>query len=179
MLKSRAPLAQKNPNCSYQPTSMKSWILYVLALGFTTYWACNLMLWFPWSYSTSLGIVLMLTVAPLLWLVATYLALKSYHGKALFKGSGIIAMIFLLQAVLMDYIFFGIIRNAMDELFHPTTFYGYAFLLFWPLIIAIVFRKRLSDLNEEPTKTKTLMTAFGGLAFFGALTLIILLGIKI
>ncbi len=132
---------------------MKEWILYVSILGFSTYWACNLLLWFSWSYSTTLGITLMLTVGPLLWAYVTYLGLKNYPYEKVLKGSSIIALIFLLLSVVMDYIFFGIIRNAMEELYHPTTFYGYAFLLVWPLTLALIFKKKISKKKKDTTNT--------------------------
>ena len=62
---------------------MDKWILYTAALGFTAYWASNLLLWFPWSYSATLGIAMMLTVTPLLWAYVAYLTLKTYPSRPL------------------------------------------------------------------------------------------------
>ncbi|MBT8384588.1 MAG: hypothetical protein KJO83_02635 [Bacteroidia bacterium] len=158
---------------------MKKWIIYVIILGFATYWASNLMLWFPWSYSPTLGITLMLTVAPLLWGYVYYIALKTYPKEELLKGSLIIALVFLLLAVILDYIFFGLIRNAMEELYHPTTFYGYGFLLVWPLILALIFKKKISKQKKLTTNPDIIKAGISGLICFGALTLIIILGIEI
>ena len=154
---------------------MKKWISYVIILGFSTYWASNLILWFPWSYSSTLGITLMLTVAPLLWAYVTYLALKTYPKVELVKGSFIIALVFLLLAVIMDYIFFGHIRNAMEELYHPTTFYGYGFLIVWPLILALIFKKRIAKRKKLTTNSDLIKAGISGLICFGVLTLIIIL----
>lgn len=158
---------------------MKKWILYIITLGFAAYWASNLILWIPWSYSTTLGITLMLTVAPFLWAYVTYLALKTYPKVELLKGSSIIALVFLLLAVIMDYIFFGHIRNALEELYHPTTFYGYGFLIIWPLILALIFKKKISKGKKATTNPDIIKAGISGLICFGALTLIIILGIEI
>ena len=158
---------------------MKKWILYVIVLGFATYWASNLILWFPWSHSTILGITLMLTVAPLLWAYATFLGLKTYPKDGLLKGALTIAFVFLLLAAIMDYIFFGHIRNAMEELYHPTTFYGYGFLLFWPLVLALVLKKKISRWKKNTTNIDLIKAGISGLICFGVLTLFIMLGIEI
>lgn len=158
---------------------MKKWILYLLILGFATYWASNLILWFPWSYSSTLGITLMLTVAPLLWAYVTYLALKTYPKDELLKAALIIALVFLLLAVIMDYIFFVHIRNASEELYHPTTFYGYGFLIIWPLILALIFKKEISKRKRITTHSDIIKAGISGLICFGALTLIIILEIEI
>ena len=158
---------------------MNKWILYTLSLGFAAYWASNLLLWFPWSSSPTLGITLMLTLAPVLWAYMTFLSLKTYPKAQLIKGALIIALIFLLLAVIMDYIFFGLIRNAMEELYHPTTFYGYGFLIIWPLILALIFKKKIIRLNKTTSNLDIIKAGISGLLCFGALTLIIILGIEI
>lgn len=151
----------------------------MLILGFAIYWASNLLLWFPWSYSTTLGITLMLTIAPILWAYVIFLALKTYPKAELLKGSLIIALIFLLLAVIMDYIFFGLIRNAMEELYHPTTFYGYGFLAVWPFILALIFKKKVLSQKKIATNSDIIKAGISGLICFGVLTLIIVLGIEI
>jgi hypothetical protein len=156
---------------------MKKWILYTLTLGFATYWASNLLLWFPWSYSTTLGIVLMLTLAPILWAYTTFLALKTYPKTNLIKGALIISLTFLLLAVIMDYVFFGLIRNAMEQLYHPTTFYGYGFLIIWPFILAFVFKNRILRFKRVVANSDIIKAVISGITCFGILTLIIILGI--
>lgn len=158
---------------------MNKWIAYVITLGFAAYWASNLLLWFPWSYSANLGMTLMLTVAPVLWAYLIYLALKTYPKKGLSKGAFTIALVLLAMSAIMDYIFFGIIRNAKEELYHPTTFYGYGFLIFWPFILALIFKRRISEKKRIPTNRDILKAVIIGLICFGALTLVITLGIEI
>ncbi|WP_445385786.1 hypothetical protein ACT6NV_02995 [Robiginitalea sp. IMCC44478] len=158
---------------------MKNWILYVFCLGFAVYWASNLLLWFPWSYSPSLGIILMLSVLPFLWMYAIFLALKTFPDKHLFKGALSISLILLLSAVVMDYIFFGLIRNAMEELYHPTTLYGYAFLLVLPFIVGLIFKKRIMRIRIEASKSMAVKTAAIGFVCIAILTLIIVKDIEL
>ena len=158
---------------------MKKWVLYVVILGFTAYWASNLLLWYPWSYSTTLGITMMLTLAPILWAYMTFLALKTYPKTKLRNGALIIAFIFLVLSVIMDYLFFGLIRNAMEQLNHPTTFYGYGFLLFWPIVFALIFKYKILRYKREVLNSDINKVLVSGIVCFGILTLIIVLGIKI
>lgn len=150
-----------------------------MVLGISTYWASNLILWFPWSYNATLGITLMLTLGVALWAFSTFLALITYPKAQLIKGALIIALVFLLISVFMDYIFFGLIRNAMEELYHPTTFYGYGFLLVWPVILALIFKRKILEHKKTTTNSDIIKAALFGLFCFGALTLIIILGIEI
>ena len=86
---------------------------------------------------------------------------------------------FILLAVIMDYIFFGIIRNAMEQLYHPTTFYGYGFLICLPFIAVLGFRKRIERNKKEIHKSDFIKAGTIGLICFGLLTLIIIYGIEI
>ncbi|WP_297704250.1 hypothetical protein [uncultured Eudoraea sp.] len=158
---------------------MNKWLLYVFTIGFAVYWASNLILWFPWSYNTTLGITLMLTINPFLWAYATFLALKTFPKSNLIKGALIISLIFLLLALIMDYIFFGLIRNAMEQLYHPTTFYGYGFLISLPFILVLIFNNRISQLKKTTKNSDIVKAVISGLACLGILILIIVLEIEI
>lgn len=158
---------------------MKKWILYTAILGVAVYWTSNLLLWFPWSYSPTLGMTLMLTVAPILWAYVIMLALKSYPKIKILKGAMIIAGIFLLLAVTMDYIFFGLIRKAMEELYHPTTLYGYGFLAAFPFILAILFKRKILGRKRLATNSEIRKAGIIGLICFLTVTLLIILGIEI
>ncbi len=120
-----------------------SWIFFTCLTAFSTYWTVNLILWFPWSINTSLGMTLMLTIAPLIWALNIFYCLKRYHGQKILNGAILSSVIYISIAVIADYIFFGIIRNALKELYHPTTFYGYLFLLCLPFIVIYLFPKQL------------------------------------
>jgi len=158
---------------------MKHWLIYTFFLGFAAYWASNLLLWFPWSYSTTLGITLMLTLAPVIWAYSTFLALKTYPGKNLLKAALLVSLIFIFLAVVMDYIFFGVIRNAMEQLYHPTTFYGYGFLLLLPVVLALIFRNRMVRTGKQINNAAILKAVLSGVFCLVILAAIILLGIQI
>jgi len=121
----------------------------------------------------------MLTINPFLWAYATFLALKTFPKSNLIKGALIISLIFLLLALIMDYIFFGLIRNAMEQLYHPTTFYGYGFLISLPFILVLIFNNRISQLKKTTKNSDIVKAVISGLACFGILILIIVLEIEI
>ncbi len=158
---------------------MKKWVLYCLIVAFAVYWASNLILWFPWSINPKLGMTLMLTVGTALWTIATYNCLIRYPGKSRFVGASISGFVLLLSAVIMDYVFFGLIRNAIKELYHPTTFYGYAFVACLPFIMILTFRKIIEQNSRELEKKDLLKIGFAGLICFALITLIIIFKIEI
>lgn len=121
----------------------------------------------------------MLSVLPFLWMYAIFLALKTFPDKHLFKGALSISLILLLSAVVMDYIFFGLIRNAMEELYHPTTLYGYAFLLVLPFIVGLIFKKRIMRIRIEASKSMAVKAAAIGFVCIAILTLIIVKDIEL
>ena len=146
------------------------WLLLNLTVSFSFYWIGNLILWFPWSINPNLGITLMLTVAPLLWGVGIYYCLIRYPGDKLIKGAIINSLILLINAVIEDYIFFGLIRKATHDLYQPTTFYGYAFLMTIPFIEIIIF-KNLIIRQKRQIKANN-FSLFG---ILGAVCLVILI----
>ena len=129
--------------------------------------------------SESLGITLMLTVAPLLWVVAVYQCLIRFPDKQLFVGSMLVGIIFLFVAALLDYIFFGLIRNAMDDLYKMTTFYGYAFLLALPILEVLIIPKRIKMRYRVLKRQNFLNMLNIGLTALGVLLIIIELNIKL
>ena len=117
--------------------------------------------------------ILMLTVSPLAWAYVVYLALITYPQDQLNIGAGFIALFFLITAILFDYVFFGIIRGAMDELYHPTTHYGYGFLLVLPFLLALIFKKRIEARKREVRKIDRMRALLVG--FFCFLFLIVII----
>jgi hypothetical protein len=148
------------------------WILYNLTVVFALYWAGNLLLWFPWSINPNLGIGLMLTIMPLLWGFGIYHCLIWYNGERVLNGVIINSIIMLVVAVVSDYIFFGLIRGAMDDLYQPATFYGYGFLTIMPFLELLFFKKLI-------IKKRCLLTAKSFISFgaIGLLSLLILIAI--
>ncbi len=158
---------------------MKQWLIYCFLLVFAVYWVSNLFLWYPWSYSPTLGMILMLTISPIAWGYTVYLALITYPKGSLFQGAVHTAIIFLLTATLLDYIFFGIIRNALEELYHPTTLYGYGFLLVLPFLIAWILKNRILTRKREVTRKGQFKALSIGILCLLALFIIITLDLNI
>ena len=157
---------------------MSKWLLYNITLAFAVYWASNLLLWFPWSYSTWLGITLMLTVTPVFWASAIFLCLKTFPGKNIWSSAIYSSIVFVLLAVVLDYFFFAIIRGAKEELYHPTTFYGYGFVVVLPFIMTSVFKRRIIRLKKDTTSTAFIKAGAVGLFCLAVLVAIIILKIE-
>jgi len=149
------------------------WVLLNLTISFSFYWIGNLVLWFPWSINPNLGITLMLTLAPLLWGLGIYNCLIRYPGERLIKGAIINSFILLIHAVIEDYLFFGLIRKTMHDLYQPTTFYGYAFLMTIPFIEVLIFRKLLIKKKREIKIADFIL--FGTLGAICLLSLIVII----
>jgi hypothetical protein len=85
----------------------------------------------------------------------------------------------LVTAVVSDYIFFGLIRGAIDDLYQPTTFYGYGFLIIIPFL-ELLFFKRIIINNKSPlTANNFILSGAIGLFSLVILTAIIKFDIKI
>ncbi len=156
-----------------------TWILYTVMLGFAVYWASNLILWFPWSYSVGLGMTLMLTASPFLWGYAVFLSLRTFPDKFLMKGALWVSVIFLFMAVVMDYVFFGLIRNAMEQLYHPTTFYGYGFVAVIPFVMVFLGGNKMERMKKPVGRGGFIKAGVCGMICFGVMIMIILLDITI
>jgi len=149
------------------------WLLYNLTVAFSIYWAGNLILWFPWSINANLGIGLMLTMMPLLWGIGIYNCLIRYKGQKILTGVILNSIITLMIAVVADYLFFGLIRGAMDDLYQPTTFYGYGFLVAMPFLELLFFRKLIVK-KKRQIKTNDFIL-IGMLGAICLLTLIVII----
>ena len=149
------------------------WLLYNLTVAFSIYWAGNLILWFPWSISANLGIGLMLTMMPLLWGIGIYNCLIRYKGQKILTGVILNSIITLMIAVVADYLFFGLIRGAMNDLYQPTTFYGYGFLVAIPFLELLFFRKLIIK-KKRQIKTNDFIQ-IGILGAICLLTLIVII----
>jgi hypothetical protein len=146
------------------------WILYNLTVAFSLYWTGNLLLWFPWSINANLGIGLMLTIMPLLWGIGIYNCLIRYQGAKVLAGVVINSIIMLVSAVVSDYIFFGLIRGAMVDLYQPATFYGYGFLIIMPFLELLFFKKYI--IKKGCPLTAKSFISFGAIGLFSFLILL-------
>jgi hypothetical protein len=154
-----------------------SWLLFNLTVAFALYWAGNLLLWFPWSINANLGIGLMLTVMPLIWGTGIYYCLNRYKGEKLLTGGFINSILLLISAVVYDYIFFGLIRGAFDDLYRPSTFYGYGFLLILPFLVLLFFKKSITRKGRQLTNKDFI--SFGALGLISLLLLIAIIEFNI
>lgn len=146
------------------------WLLYNLTVAFSIYWAGNLILWFPWSLNANLGIGLMLTMMPLLWGFGIYHCLIRYNGIKILTGVIINSIILLMIAIVADYLFFGLIRGAMNDLYQPTTFYGYGFLAVMPFLELLFFKK--SIIRKRCSVTANDFISVGAIGIISLLILI-------
>lgn len=115
-------------------------VLWVVCL----YWLSNAVLWVPWSHNPQLGIVLMLTVNPVFWAIGIYTCLAYESGIGnLMKKALIVALIAVGISLLSDYLFFAVHMGSKD-VWHVTTFYGYAWLVVLAIGEAFLLKKRLA-----------------------------------
>ncbi len=153
---------------------MKKWLLFVFLVSFAVYWASNLLLWYPWVISEVLGMTLMLTVSPVIWAYCTYTCLRTYPKEKLYQSAAAVSLIFLVVSVVFDYVFFGHIRDAMEELYHPTTFYAYAFVVSVPFLAILLFGKRIARNKKPLVKKDSLYALLIGSSCFVGIVLILL-----
>jgi len=133
--------------------SILKYITYNLVVCFAVYWMSNLILWYPWSLNETLGKVLMLTVNPIIWGYGSYICIKRYHKANMLHAAVINSFLFIGEAIISDLIFFGIIRNAMDEIMKATTIYGWCFVIVLPFLIYAILKKRIEKKRKQLTNS--------------------------
>ena len=158
-------------------TKYSSWIIYNIVVCFAVYWLSNLLLWYPWSINETLGQILMLTINPLLWGFASYSCMIRYPKTDMLHAVLWNSVIFTIEAIISDLIFFVVIRTAKDKLMHITTLYAWGFVLFLPIIIYFLFRKSILRNKRLLIMNDFWKPLFIGLASFLIITLIILFNV--
>lgn len=127
------------------------------------YWLSNVVLWLPWSYNPQLGILMMLTVNPIFWGIGIYFCLVcGSNVESLVKKTLIISAIAVGVSLISDYLFFAVYMKSKD-VWHITTFYGYAWLVVLAFGEAFLLRKRLKR-RQFVASGKTLLLLVGGLS---------------
>ena len=116
---------------------------------------------------------MMFSVGTVMWTLATYNCLVRFPEDNLIKAASMTGLILLVVAVVLGYVFFGLIRGAMVELYHPTTLYGYAFVAVLPFLVIFVFRKRV-EYNTKKLQLRNLAQAATVGAISAALLLLII-----
>ena len=154
------------------------WILYNIVVCFAVYWLSNLVLWYPWSVNETLGQILMLTMNPLLWGFASYSCIIRYPKPGIINGVLLNTLIFVVEAIASDLIFFVVIRNSRDKLMHVTTLYAWGFVMFFPFIIFFVFRKLIIRNKKQLAISDFWKPLSIGLISFVVITMILLFNIK-
>jgi len=147
-------------------------VLFIALLGLAPYWFMNATVWIPWIFSRTLGLILMVTMVPILWGVATLFCLKHFAFDDWKRETWRVASIFLLASVVSDIFFFLIWRGLpTSELYHWTSLTSYGMVFVIPFVVwGIVKRStRLQELKMT-TPHDELFTA-GFVALFFILTL--------
>ena len=154
------------------------WIFYNIVICFAVYWLSNLILWYPWSINEKLGQILMLTINPLLWGFASYSCIIRYPKSSAINGVLLNSIIFTIEAIASDLIFFIVIRNAKDKLIHITTLYAWCFVMSLPFIIYFLLRKSVIRNKKQLAISDFRKPLFIGLISFVVITVIIIFNIK-
>ena len=94
----------------------------------------------------------MLTVNPVFWGVGIYVCLACESGVGnLMKKALLLALIAVGISLLSDYLFFAVYMKSKD-VWHITTFYGYAWLAVLALGEAFLFSKKMMAKQYPVTK---------------------------
>ena len=137
------------------------WWPFTILMIACLYWLSNVVLWIPWSYSPELGMILMLTVNPVFWGVGIYSCLACTGGvDNWLKKALIVSLIAVGISLLSYYLFFAVLMKSKD-VWHITTFYGYAWLVILSFAEALLFRKRLERRQFAATSNLLLMLISG------------------
>lgn len=154
------------------------WILYNVVVCFAVYWLSNLVLWYPWSINQTLGQILMLTINPLLWGFASYSCIIRYPKPGVINGALLNSLIFVIEAIVSDLIFFVAIRNAADKLMHITTLYAWGFVMFAPFVMYLLFPKLITRYRKQLAISDFWKPISIGLISFAIITIILVCNIK-
>lgn len=147
------------------------WPLTVVFTAISLYWLSNAMRWYPWIISPTLGMVLMLTAGTALWAGGIYFCLECYSGTKLLRAAVYTALVMLLISALSDFLFFGIIRGAMQELYHATTLYGYGFVVSLSFLEELMLKKHFAR-PISLSKSRVILSLVPGIGAFLLLTLV-------
>ena len=119
------------------------WWTVTILMIMCMYWLSNVVLWVPWSHNPQLGILLMLTVNPLFWAAGIYICLASVNRTGnLMKKALVVASLAVGISLIFDYLFFAVYMGSKD-VWHITTFYGYAWLAVLTFGEVLLLKKKL------------------------------------
>ena len=120
----------------------------------------------------------MLTINPLLWGLASYSCIIRYPKSTVISGVLLNSVLFTVEAIASDLLFFVIIRNAKDKLMHVTTLYAWGFVVSLPFIVYFLFRKSIIRNKKQLNNSDFWKPLLIGVISFSVITTVILLHIK-
>lgn len=147
-------------NTGYSSFSKR--LFWYVALGFSLYWFSNLLVTFPWLLSKTLGIIAMF-FSTFLWVYMSYYCLKHVPKKEWSKDAISMAFIFLITALVQDYLLFVVYRGVPDELYEFTTFVAYSCVFLIPLIVRLIFRNQNPTIIRSISNMKLFITVLIGI----------------
>lgn len=135
------------------------WWTVTILMIMCMYWLSNVVLWVPWSHNPQLGILLMLTVNPLFWAAGIYICLASENRTGnLMKKALVVASLAVGISLISDYLFFAVYMGSKD-VWHITTFYGYAWLAVLTFGEVLLLKKKLLTRQYAvPTRLLLILT---------------------
>lgn len=142
-----------------------TWYIYAVSVTVALYWMSNAIIWIPWTYSPTAGMIVMLTVAPVLWFVGVRRILSKRAALTPWRKTIGSILVLLVVSIVSDLVFFGWIRHAMDQLLHPTTYAGYGILVLIPLVHHIYFRDVYARNDPIPDREFAVVTGVAIVAF--------------
>ena len=106
-------------------TSLNNRIQYYAAVEFLVYWLTGALVWIPWYFSETLGIIGMLVFTPIFILLGTLNSLNQTHQRSWKKEIWVIIGSFVVTCVIID-LFFWVGWRGKDifEWFLPITSVG-------------------------------------------------------
>lgn len=141
-------------------TSQLWWMASTLMM-LCLYWLSNVVLWVPWSHNPQLGMVLMLTVNPVFWAAGIYVCLAHENREeSLMKKASVLALLAIGISLISDYLFFAVYLGSKD-VWHITTFYGYAWLAVLTFGEVLLLKKKLIARQYAVTPKLLLTLAVG------------------
>lgn len=116
-------------------------VFWYILVGIALYWLGNVVAVFPWLISRTLGIIAMF-LSTVLWGYVTFYCLKHVPRKNWNRDTAVMALIFLIAAVIEDYFLYAVYRGIPDELYVPSTFLAYGMVFLLPFLVRYVILRR-------------------------------------
>jgi hypothetical protein len=145
-------------------TFQRRLLLYVLT-GFTLYWIGNVLAVFPWLFSRTAGIIAML-ISTVLWAYMSYYCMKHAPKKEWNRDTWVMALSFLIMAVVQDYFLYAVYRGISDELYVLSTFIAYGLVMILPFVVRYVVLMKYDHKDVQViTNTKLILILTVGIVF--------------